>query len=168
MMYVPQSMVDIVTRSERAMQRITQAIAVLSPAQLSEPRLSGGRSIKDVLAHHTWWDQWLLLTLPAERDGPATRIVLPLADQIPVAEHWANEMNAKVHSYMQPRDVLLIQAEFTTTCKHVLERIAMLSIDDLYNPEGMSATIGQPVAPLILGIYEHYEEHAHELEQLQW
>jgi hypothetical protein len=32
----------------------------------------------------------------------------------------------------------------------------------------MSALLGQPVAPLILGIYEHYEEHAHELEQLGW
>lgn len=27
--------------------------------------------------------------------------------------------------------------------------------------------IGHSVAPLVLGIYEHYEEHAHELAQLQ-
>ena len=37
---------------------------------------------------------------------------------------------------------------------------------DLYDPAGMAATIGQPVAPLICGIYEHYEEHAHEFERL--
>ena len=30
----------------------------------------------------------------------------------------------------------------------------------------IAATIGQPVAPLICGIYEHYEEHAREFEQL--
>jgi hypothetical protein len=43
-----------------------------------------------------------------------------------------------------------------------------MSIDDLYDPNGIAAIIGRPVAPLILGIYEHYEEHAHELEQLRW
>ena len=59
-----------------------------------------------------------------------------------------------------------IQLEFTTTCNHLLQRVSQLSIDDLYNPDGITAMIGQPVAPLILGIYEHYEEHAHELEQL--
>ncbi|MEN9937920.1 MAG: hypothetical protein RLZZ387_4499 [Chloroflexota bacterium] len=32
----------------------------------------------------------------------------------------------------------------------------------------MTAVIGEPVAPLILGIYEHYEEHAHEFESLRW
>ena len=48
----------------------------------------------------------------------------------------------------------------------LLDRVALLTLDDLYAPDGMSAVVGQPVAPLILGIYEHYEEHAHEFEQL--
>jgi hypothetical protein len=59
-----------------------------------------------------------------------------------------------------------IQAEFTATRSQLLRRVSQLSIDDLYNPDGIAALIGQPVAPLVLGIYEHYEEHAHELEQL--
>ena len=44
----------------------------------------------------------------------------------------------------------------------------MMSIDDLYDPDGIAAIVGQPVAALILGVYQHYEEHAHELEQLGW
>jgi hypothetical protein len=48
----------------------------------------------------------------------------------------------------------------------LLRRVSQLSEKDLYDPAGISALIGQPVAPLIHGIYEHYEEHAHEFERL--
>ncbi len=165
-MTTPQTIAEIVHRIERAMQRVVQAIAPLSSAQLLETRLPGDRSVKDVLAHLTWWDQWLLLTLPVDPALPDLGIVLPLAEQIPPTNDWAHEMNAKVHSYSQTRDLEAIQAEFTTTRKQLVQRVSHLTLDDLYNPDGLSAQIGQPVAPLILGIYEHYEEHAHEFEQL--
>jgi hypothetical protein len=167
-MDAPHSIAEIVTRIERAMQHVTQAIHPLSSAQMLEPRLSDGRSVKDVLAHLTWWDQWLLVTLPADQNTPTKPITLPLADQIPATDHWADEMNAKVHSHNQQRKLSVIQAEFAATSQHLLERVSQMSIDDLYDPDGIAAIIGQPVAPLILGIYEHYEEHAHELEQLRW
>jgi hypothetical protein len=167
-MDAPHSITDIVTRIERAMHRMTQVIHPLSPAQLQEPRLSDGRSVKDVLAHLTWWDQWLLITLPADQNTPIQPITLPLVDQIPPTEHWADEMNAKVRIHNQQRELSVIEAEFAAVRKQLLERVSQMSIDDLYDPNGIAAVIDQPVAPLILGIYEHYEEHAHELEQIRW
>ena len=167
-MDTPHSIAEIVTRIERAMQRVTQAIHPLSPAQMMEPRLSDGRSVKDVLAHLTWWDQWLLVTLPADQNTPINPFELPLADQIPPGDHWADEMNARVYIYNQQRELSVIGAEFAAVRKYLLERVSQMSIDDLYNPDGIAAIIGQPVAPLILGIYEHYEEHADELEQIRW
>ena len=132
-----------------------------------EPRLAGGRSVKDVLAHLAWWDQWLLYTLPPD-PAMAQRPNAPsLFDQIPPTNDWAEAMNAKVHTYNQSRPLAAIQAEFAATYPQLLQRVSHLTMDDLYNPAGLSATIGQPVAPLVLGIYEHYEEHAHELEQVQ-
>ena len=167
-MDAPHSIAEIVTRIERAMQRVIQAIQPLSPAQMLEPRLSDGRTVKDLLAHLTWWDQWLLVTLPADQNTPNEPIVLPLADQIPPTGPWADKMNAKVHIYNQKRELSVIKAEFAAVRKQLLQRVSQMSIEDLYDPDGMSAIIGQPVAPLILGIYEHYEEHAHELEQVRW
>ncbi len=167
-MDTPHSIAEIVTRIERAMQRVTQALHPLSPAQMMEPRLSDGRSVKDVLAHITWWDQWLLVTLPADQNIPTKPIILPLADQIPATDHWADEMNAKVYVYNQQRELSVIEAEFASVREQLVERVSKLSIEDLYDTDGISAIIGQPVAPLILGIYEHYEEHAHELEQIRW
>ena len=39
---------------------------------------------------------------------------------------------------------------------------------DGFDADGLSARIGQPVAPLLLGIYEHYEQHAYAIEQLNY
>lgn len=165
-MSTPQTMPEVITRIERSIQRVVEAVDRLSPAQKVEPLLPEGRSVKDVLAHLAWWDQWLLFTLPAEQSTAHPATPPALADQIPSTKHWAEEMNAKTHRYNQARELPEIEAEFMATWKQLLQRVSQLSSDDLYNPDGMSAQIGQPVVPLILGIYEHYEEHAHEFEQL--
>jgi hypothetical protein len=124
--------------------------------------------VKDILGHLTWWDQWLLFTLPPDPNTSSPPSAPPLFDQIPSTKHWADEMNAKVFAYNQLRELSPIQEEFTATRNRLLQRVSQLSIADLEDPDGMSAVIGEPVAPLILGIYEHYEEHAHELEQINW
>src|SRR5437764_13196965 len=84
----PQPMAATIMRIEQAMQRVVQAITPLSSAQMLEPRLSDGRSVKDILAHLTWWDQWLLFTLPADQNTPRTPSTPPLVDQIPLTDPW--------------------------------------------------------------------------------
>ncbi|MCE7985884.1 MAG: ClbS/DfsB family four-helix bundle protein [Caldilinea sp. CFX5] len=165
-MNAPQTMAEILTRIEQAVQRVVQVVTSLSPDQMAAPQLAGGRSVKDLLAHLTWWDQWLLFTLPADPRMAQRPSAPPLFDQIPPGDQWAEEMNGKVHAYNQSRSLAAIQAEFTATYPQLLQRVSHLTLADIYNPAGLSATIGQPVAPLVLGIYEHYEEHAHELEQM--
>lgn len=157
---------EILPRIERSIQRVTQAVKAMPPAQINAPLLAGGRSVKDVLGHLTWWDQWLLVTLPPVPGDPPLDITLPLSDQIPPTNHWADEMNAKVLAYNQPRQFPEIWTEFTATIDLLVRRVSKLTDEDLYDPNGMAAIIGHPVAPDIIGIYEHYEEHAHEFEQL--
>ena len=52
----PGTMPDIIARNEHAVQRALKALGRLSPAQMIAPLLAGGRTVKDVLAHMTWWD----------------------------------------------------------------------------------------------------------------
>ena len=99
------TMTEILPRIEQSIQRVVQAVTALPPAARVEPLLPGDRSVKDVLGHITWWDQWLLLTLPPAPGEPAPAITLPLADQIPPNDHWADEMNAKVLLYNKQRDI---------------------------------------------------------------
>lgn len=160
------TMAEILPRIEQAIQRVIQAVEAMPPAQINAPLLGEGRSVKDVLGHLTWWDQWLLTILPPAPGELPLNITLPFSDQIPPTNDWADEMNAKVLAYNQPRQFPEIWAEFTATVDHLLRRVSKLTNADLYDPQGMAAIIGQPVAPNIMGIYEHYEEHAHEFERL--
>jgi hypothetical protein len=139
----------------------------VSAAPITHAQSGDGNIFQDATnEEYASWDQWLLITLPPAPGEAAPAITLPLADQIPPTEHWADEMNAKVLIYDKSRGFAAIWGEFTTTRDLLLRRVAQLSDADLTDPAGMAATIGQPVAPLICGIYEHYEEHAHELERL--
>jgi hypothetical protein len=158
---------EILPRIERAIERVTQAVNAMTPEQINAPLLGEGRSVKDVLGHLTWWDRWLLVSLPPAPGDAPVDITLPLADQIPATNDWVDEMNARVLAYNQPRSFQEIWSEFSPTLELLLRRVRKLSAEDLYDPNGMAAIIGYPVAPLITGIYEHYEEHAHEFEQIR-
>jgi hypothetical protein len=157
---------DILPRIERSIQRVKQAVEAMPPAQLTAPVLAEGRSVKEVLGHLTWWDRWLLTTLPPAPGDAPLPFTLPLADQIPPMNASVDEINAKVLAYNQPRPFPEIWAEFIMTIDLLVRRVTKLSYEDMYDPQGMAAITGYPVAPNILGIYEHYEEHAHEFEQL--
>ncbi len=166
-MSTQQTISEILPRIEKAIQRLVQLVSTLSAEQIQEPLLAGGRSVKDVLGHLTWWDQWLLVTLPPATGESALAITLPLSDQIPVTNDWADEMNDKVLEYNKSREFSVLWEELNATCDLLLGRVSQLSDNDLVDPQGIAAIIGQPVAPLICGIYEHYEEHAHEFERLK-
>lgn len=152
-------------RIVRATDAVKASIARITPEQAQQPLLDGGRSVKDLLGHLEWWDRWLLVTLPPMPNTPLPRKPA-LFEQIPDNDHWAETLNAKVFAYNQARDYATLRAEFEATLKLLLARVSQLTDDDLYNPAGLSAQIGHAVAPLVLGIYEHYEEHEHELNRL--
>ena len=107
-------------------------------------------------------------TLPPAPGADPVLIVLPLRDQIPDGDTWAEEMNARALAHNKPREYNDVWEEFKATGPTLIARVSALTDADLTNPAGLSAVIGQPVRPLICGIYEHYEEHAHELTQIAW
>jgi hypothetical protein len=165
-MPAPTTVTALVIRIQESFERFLQATAPLREDELLEPRLQGGWSVKDVLAHLAWWDQWLLYTIPLkDQSGPARRPP-PLFDEIPIDGRWADRMNARVYEFNRTRELSEIQAESEAARRDVLQLVQSFSDTDVFDAEGLSAVLGQPAAPLLLGIYEHYEEHAHAIERL--
>ncbi len=148
-----------------AHQRFLRAVGRLPEPQLLEPRLPGGWTVKDVLAHLAWWDRWLIYTLQVDGPDP-NRPAPPLIDEIPARSGWADAINARMYQLNRERDLREVQAEFEHARQRVAQAVQSLSAEDVFGTGGRSAAIGQPVGPLVFGIYEHYDEHAHEIEQL--
>jgi hypothetical protein len=168
---------QIVARVAAGHQRLLDAIASLTPAQLQAPVLGAdGWSVKDVLAHLAFWDRRLLYAIdPGEwpAAGPATgalpsrRFPPPIAD-IPYDDAWLEAVNARIYARNRARELDDVLAEFTATRRRLLAIVATLSPHAVFDPDGLSASLGEPFAPMLLGAYEHYEEHAEELEAHKW
>lgn len=161
-----QSLTDILPRIKNAILRLQEAVSALPDELMTMPVLDGKRSIKDVIVHLTWWDQWLLTTLPPLPGTNPLSFKLPLADQIPPGESWAEEMNAKVLRYSSDREFSSAWNELQRTCNLLIERVSCLTDTDMSDTSEISAQIRQALAPLITDIYEHYEEHAEEIEHI--
>ena len=165
-MAAPTTVAALVIRIQAAFERFLPAIGRLSEDQLLDPCLPGGWSVKDVLAHLAWWDQWLLYTFALSARPMPDHRPPPLFDEIPTDGQWADRMNARVYEFNRTRELAEIQAEFEAARQGVLQLVQSLSDPDIFAADGLSAVLGQPAAPLLLGIYEHYEEHAHMIEAL--
>lgn len=168
---------QITTRIAAAHARLLAAISPLSDAQMTAPVLGAdGWSVKDVLAHLDFWDRRLLHAIepeewPEQWQGDETqgsrRFPPPIAD-IPYDDGWLEAVNTRIYTRNRHRDLQEVRAAFAATRERLLATAASLSAHDVYDPDGLSAGLGEPFAPMLLGAYEHYEEHAAELEAHTW
>jgi hypothetical protein len=159
----PSTLEQLKFRNSAAHARFLVAVVARTEAELSEPRLPAGWSIKDVLGHLAWWDHWLVYTLFPD-NAEIVANPPPLINEIGNGDIALDEVNAHVFRYNESRSLAEIRANFAKAHSAAAQVAAMLTESDVFDPEGRSALIGQPVSPLVFGIYEHYEEHAHEIE----
>ena len=162
----PTTVAEIVARIAAAHQRFDQTIASLSDAQLQEPWLPDGWSVKDVLAHVTFWDQRLLHAIAPDGGPNAFRLAPPLIADIPYNEHWTDRVNERIYQLNRERDLGAIKTELEQTRQRLRRVVGGLSEHDVFDADGLSAAIGIPFLPMLTGAYEHYEEHTQELEAL--
>ena len=160
----PTTLVELKQRNHAAHQRFLKVIDGRTDSELLDPRLPDGWSIKDVLAHFAWWDQWLVFKLFPDNPEIASDPP-PLYDEITKSGLPLDALNARVFQHNQSRGLTEIKEDFSRAHERAARVAASLSESDVFDPAGRSAMVGRPVAPLVFGIYEHYEEHAHEIEQ---
>jgi uncharacterized damage-inducible protein DinB len=158
----------IVARIAEGHKRLQNAIASLSDEQLQAPVLDGGWSVKDVLAHLAVWDQRLLHAIAPEGGPHAYRRAQPSLADIPFDDAWLETVNARIYTLNRDRDLASVRTELDATQARLLATVSGLSLHDVYDPDGLSDGLGEPFAPMLLGAYEHYEEHAEALEEHAW
>ena len=60
---------QLLNRLDQAWQAFKESYAGLSDAELMEPGVTGDWSVRDIIAHVTWWEQEALTHLPLILDG---------------------------------------------------------------------------------------------------
>ena len=60
---------QLLKRLEKAWEAFKESYAGLSDSELMEPGVTGGWSVRDIIAHVTWWEEEALTHLPLILDG---------------------------------------------------------------------------------------------------
>ena len=159
----PSTLGELKTRNAIAHARFLVAVVARTEAELTEPRLPEGWTIKDVMGHLAWWDNWLVYTLYPESAEIAANPP-PMIEELGLDKMSLDELNARIFEYNKSRSLDEVRANFVNAHSKSAQVAAKLTESDVFDPEGKSAQIGKSVEELVFGIYEHYEEHAHEIE----
>jgi hypothetical protein len=124
---------------------------------MSQPVLEGDWSIKDLLAHITWWEQHMLRTLQRGLRGEPA---IPLTSQTDDAETALHDLNAEIFTTNQARPPQEIVTDFQRSYQEVLRAMEALPDEHLADPTSLEAVLERELVPLIAGnTYGHYDEH---------
>jgi hypothetical protein len=131
-------------------QQLEVALARFSDEQLLVPRLHGGWSIKDLIAHFGFWEGRIVTLY-----GQLMRGEQPAADEPPL-----DELNAQAYAQRQAQTLDEVRREEQAAYTQLLAIAVNASDDDLFNPQRFAWTGGKPFAEWIENnTYGHYEEH---------
>lgn len=131
-------------------KQLLETLALVSEEQMLEPHFEGGWSIKDLLAHITFWDEHALSRVEAVLSG-----ITPYH-----LEGSTEEINANAFEDRQERSLQEVMVEFHRAYKRLLDKIATLQEEDLTDPKRFAWTKGLPLRRLIRWDTDlHYAEH---------
>ena len=118
--------------------------------RIEVPSLDGGWSVKDVLAHITFWEQNALRNVDAVLSGEK-------AERLPGT---TDSINAKVYANSRDRLLADVWTDFHGTHALLVDRLAEVPEEDFADPKRFSWTRGVPLRRMIRWDTDlHYEEH---------
>lgn len=144
-----------VTRAE-----LDAAVAAVPPED-REKSLPSGLSVKDILAHVTFWENYLVERIEATAAGN-------LFDPFPYeTDATVDQINARVFAQYHSQSWDVIAYEYDAAHRRALALLATLDDDDLFDPARSAAVIGDERHTVLEHVYaetaEHFAEHAAEI-----
>jgi uncharacterized protein (TIGR03083 family) len=136
-------------RAEHA--RLDALLAGVGDEQFVQPGAFGEWSVKDMLAHITFWEQRLVAYI----DGARESLIQPGEDESAAI----GRINAGVLAANRDCPLAEVRAAFASSYRQVLTLAESLSADDLADEELYGLVAGDT--------FEHYREHIGMLETLE-
>lgn len=121
---------------------------------LTTPGVNGSWSIKDNIAHLTWWQQRVLTTLQEVRDSGGEEPVDPMDG---LSE---DEINERIYQENKDRPLEAVWNDFRAVSPALVEHIATLTEEQINSP--LTSKRKYPLFGWILcNTFGHYHEHTH-------
>jgi uncharacterized damage-inducible protein DinB len=143
-MSTPSRKAQMIEQVRAAHEPLEAQLAALGESQMMQPGVNGEWSVKDLLAHITWWEEHLLRRLRTGRDDLFFEGVNPRAA--------TDRANAEVFAANQSRLLADVQAEFHASYQEVLSALESIPEGELASEE-MYQVVGSDT-------FQHYPEHS--------
>ena len=145
---------ELLANIRRDRAQLDALIASLPRERMAERSLEGGRSVQDVLAHITAWEQ-LCLDWIRTGDRPGTPFTMEAIDAF----------NAQTYEENRGRALAEVLAESRRSSDELLETVEQLSEEDLTESDRFAWTRGEPLSLLVsANADDHYREHIAQIE----
>jgi hypothetical protein len=150
-----QTLLEALKEGRENMEEILEGI---SETEMTEPGVSGEWSVKDILAHLTYWEAELIKLLWQAQQGqkPST---------VQFQEESVDEVNARWYEDIKKRQLDRVLADFDSVRKQTIRRVENLSEKDLTDPQRFSWLGERPLWQWIaIDSYEHEAEHGEDIQ----
>lgn len=131
------------------------AIANIPQARLTEPALPGGWSVKDVVAHVTWFEREMVAVIEARALVGSELWLLP-----------ADERNQAIYEEQRERPLADIMAESEEIGRQLWQNAETLTDEELINPAAFQEMPPDWVPWQIIAgnSFNHYPDHIADIE----
>ena len=139
------SKTEVLALIEEQHAALAAVLATARDDEMTQPGVMGEWSAKDILAHITAWEQWLLRWLRGDAEALAQR--RRMRDEFDTV---VDEMNAATFAAHRDRALADVRAAFDASYQQALRTVQELADERLAENERVVAA----------NTWEHYDEHA--------
>ena len=144
---------ELLKQMRAGRQRLDATLAQVDDNRWLAPELSGGWSLKDLLAHLGWWEGWI-----------AGIYATLLRGEAPYAHHLdpktVDVLNAQALAKYHDQPLAEVRRHEERAYRNLLSVVQNAPEEDLFDPRRFAWLQGQPLAEWIINnSYGHYDEH---------
>ncbi len=145
--------IELLEQIRRGRQRLDAALAQVDDDRWTTPELSGQWSIKDLLAHLGWWEEWIVDLYAAL-----------LRDEVPYARHLdqkaVDDLNAQALAKYRDLPLAEVRRQEEDAYQNLLSVVEKAPEGDLFDTKRFAWLEGETLAEWIANnSYGHYDEH---------
>jgi hypothetical protein len=152
---------QLISTIEAERDKLEEAVAALSPGQVTEPNLIGTWSVKDVLAHLAVWCSRCVTAIFNAEQGQKPEDIDAMFDQY-------DTLNAEDYQTQKDRVLDQVLADYRGVHRQLVRRLNDWKEADLFDKRRFPWLRGQSIADFVVSeVPGHEAEHRGQIEQLR-
>jgi hypothetical protein len=151
--------VELLNEIQAEWELLEALLLELDEGQMLDKQAQDGWSVKDIMAHITYWERLALDRLYAARDGRAMEIEL-------VGSWDVDQLNAQVYEKNKDRPLEAVLADTQSVHNEIMTFLEVSKTGFVEGPLPFDWAEGTPVWQFVVeNTSEHYKEHRETLER---